>query len=110
MRGRLGRDEKLTGSDGRAAVIGTGKRWRLGLLAVFAIVASVSAAQVGSGGARSESSTAFARPEDFDGGFQFCRLVFRNATNGDGAGWSVDWPRADENLSIRLSELTRIPV
>ena len=30
--------------------------------------------------------------------------------NGDGGDWSVDWPRADENLSIRLSELTKTPV
>ena len=48
--------------------------------------------------------------DDFDGTFQFCRLEFRNASNGDGFGWSVDWPRADQNLSIRASELTRIPV
>lgn len=48
--------------------------------------------------------------DDFDGTFQFCRLQFRNASNGDGNGWSVDWPRADQNLSIRASELTRIPV
>src|SRR5204862_5626057 len=29
------------------------------------------------------------------------------APDGDGAGWFVDWPRADENLSFRFSELTR---
>ena len=52
----------------------------------------------------------YAKLEDFDGGFQFCRLVFRNGSNGDGAGWNVDLPRADENLSIRLSELSRTPV
>ena len=46
----------------------------------------------------------------YDGAFQFCRIMFRNASNGDGAGWSVDWPRADENLSFRLSELTRTSV
>ena len=47
---------------------------------------------------------------DFDGSFQFCRLQFRNSTTGDGDGWGVDWPRADQNLSIRFSELTRAPV
>jgi hypothetical protein len=46
----------------------------------------------------------------YDGAFMFCRIMFRNAANGDGAGWSVDWPRADINLSYRLSELTRTPV
>ena len=47
---------------------------------------------------------------DYDGAFMFCRIMFRNASDGDGAGWSVDWPRADENLSFRLSELTRTSV
>ena len=53
---------------------------------------------------------AYATAGDFTGGFQFCRLVFRNGPNGDGGGWNVDWPRADENLSVRLSELSRTPV
>ncbi len=44
------------------------------------------------------------------GSFQFCRVVFRTIQGGDGGDWSVDWPRADENLSIRLSELTKTPV
>ena len=52
----------------------------------------------------------FVTVDDFDGAFQFCRLEFRNGSNGDGGGWGVDWPRADQNLSIRLSELTRTPV
>ena len=51
-----------------------------------------------------------ATASDFDGRFNFCRIVFRNALDGDGGGWSVDFPRADENLSIRLSELTKTPV
>src|SRR5215468_6912630 len=46
----------------------------------------------------------------YDGAFQFCRIAFRNAMNGDGAGWYVDWPRADENLTFRLSELTTTTV
>ncbi len=48
--------------------------------------------------------------DDFDGSFHFCRLQFRNASNGDGFGWGVDSPRSDQNLSIRVSELTRLPV
>ncbi len=47
---------------------------------------------------------------DYDGGFRFCRVWFRNGSAGDGDGWYVDYPRADENLSIRLMELTKTPV
>ncbi len=59
-------------------------------------------------GGRANSRLAI--PEDFDGRFMFCRIVFRNAPTGDGGGWSVDYPRADENLSTRLSELTKTMV
>jgi hypothetical protein len=85
---------------------------RLGVpMAGLLLVASVGAAQLrGQRGGFGQYRLTFATPDDFDGGFQFCRIVFRNASNGDGNGWSVDWPRADENLSIRLSELTRTPV
>ena len=82
-------------------------------LAAVLLVASAVAAQFrGRGGRQGFNGRPlqYAKLEDFDGGFQFCRLVFRNGSNGDGAGWNVDFPRADENLSIRLSELTRVPV
>src|SRR5881397_3141494 len=46
----------------------------------------------------------------YDGSFRFCRISFRNSPEGDGDGWYVDYPRADENLSIRLAELTKAPV
>ena len=46
----------------------------------------------------------------YDGAFMFCRIMFRNASNGDGNGWYVDYPRADENLSFRFSELTTTSV
>jgi hypothetical protein len=51
-----------------------------------------------------------ATPEDFDGNFLFCRILFRNAPYGDGGGWGVDYPRADINLTFRLSELTTTTV
>jgi hypothetical protein len=55
-------------------------------------------------------SLEFATPDDFDGRFQFCRAAFRQNRAGDGANWGVDYPRADINLSIRLSELTKTTV
>jgi hypothetical protein len=51
-----------------------------------------------------------AKPEDFDGRFNFCRVAFASDFRGDGANWSVDYPRADINLSVRLSELTKTTI
>ncbi len=85
---------------GRIAIVGVG----------LVFVASLAAAQFGRNRGGSTRRAAFATREDFDGGFQFCRLVVRESGQGDGAGWNVDYPRADINLSIRLSELTRTPV
>jgi hypothetical protein len=51
-----------------------------------------------------------ATPESFDGTFQFCRLAFRSFRGGDGGSWGVDFPQADVNMSIRLSELTKARV
>ena len=61
---------------------------------------------------RSFGNLRVAAPEDFDGTFQFCRVVFANGPNGDynSGSWEVDFPRADINLSIRLSELTKTRV
>jgi hypothetical protein len=47
----------------------------------------------------------------FDGGFNFCRLMFESDRREEGGtGWRTDYPGADINLSIRLSELTKISV
>src|SRR5215218_8267230 len=46
----------------------------------------------------------------FDGRFNFCRVMFSAGSDGDGSGWWVDYPRADTNLSIRLSELTKTSI
>jgi hypothetical protein len=48
--------------------------------------------------------------ETFDGAFSFCRVMFTSVRGGFGGNWSVDYPRADVNLSIRASELTRMRV
>ncbi len=90
-------------------------RFRQQLVAIFVgvvLAASMTAAQRSTGGGFNRRPVlAYATAESMDtGAFQFCRLVFRQAANGDGHGWSVDFPRADENLSIRFSELTRAPI
>ena len=59
---------------------------------------------------RSFRSVRSAGPADVDGTFQFCRVRFSDNPAGDGGDWSVDWPRADLNLSIRLSELKNTTV
>ncbi len=59
------------------------------------------------GGFRRGFGVRVAKPEDFLGGFQFCRVAFNSDFRGDGGNWSVDYPRADINLSIRLAELTK---
>src|SRR5689334_1965542 len=69
-------------------------------VAAILLLASVGAAQFRGRGGRqgfNGRQLSYASLEDFDGGYQFCRLVFRNSSNGDGAGWNVDYPRADEN-------------
>jgi len=76
-----------------------------------ALVATLTAAQGrrrGFGGFR--AAVKWATPEDFDGNFLFCRVFFGNAPDGDGDGWGVDYPRADINLTFRLSELTKTTV
>jgi hypothetical protein len=45
-------------------------------------------------------------PWVYDGDFVFCRLAFSESRDGDGGGWSVDYPRADLNFPFRLGELT----
>jgi hypothetical protein len=78
------------------------------LLAGATLTASVAAAQFQR---RGRFGFAQIRPNPpYDGAFTFCRIMFRNASNGDGGGWAVDYPKADQNLSFRLSELTRVIV
>lgn len=78
------------------------------ILAVLLLAATVEAQFRGRGFGQRQAR--YAREGDFDGRFNFCRIVYRNAPDGDGGGWSVDYPRAEMNLSVRLSELTRTPV
>jgi hypothetical protein len=77
------------------------------LFTTLALLAATSAAaqfQRGFAGVR------VATPADFDGRFHFCRLVYQSSTRGNGGSWTTDYPNADINMSIRLSELTKTDV
>jgi hypothetical protein len=72
-------------------------------------IASAAWAQFGRGG-DSSLTAHMARPDSFDGRFHYCRAAYRPNPAGDGGGWTTDYPLADIDLSIRLSELTKTPV
>jgi len=79
------------------------------LAASMMLVAAANAQRFGGGQRGYGEYFRIRRPDrnSFNGDFTFCRLAFRQAHDGDGNGWGVDYPRADENFSIRLSELTK---
>lgn len=94
-----------------------GKRRAAGALVVVAVfVAGASALAQrdwGRGYGRGEGGIPprFARAADFDGSFQFCRLMYnRVRLHQRGLGWGTDYPDAEINFSIRLSELTKTRV
>jgi hypothetical protein len=72
-------------------------------------LASLAAAQFSRAGDSSLESH-LARPDDVDGKFHYCRAAYRRNPRGDGGSWLTDYPLADIDLSIRLSELTKIAV
>ena len=76
------------------------------LLAVALAAAESAAQQPRFRGGRFMRSEPVSTELHYDGGFNFCRIAFRNSPYGDGNGWFVDYPRADLNLSFRLGELT----
>ncbi|OFW29611.1 MAG: hypothetical protein A3H97_01585 [Acidobacteria bacterium RIFCSPLOWO2_02_FULL_65_29] len=81
-------------------------------LAALAAAATVYAQQIWVGGGRnSRMSPRFAKVEDFDGGFLYCRGYYESRwREQSGSGWRTDYPGADNNFSVRLAELTRVPV
>jgi hypothetical protein len=78
------------------------------LTALVLVVSGTALAQFGQRGRF--RGLPMAGPDSFDGRFQYCRIMYRENRFGDGDGWATDYPSADVNLSIRLSELTKTAV
>ena len=84
--------------------------WRLALLTTIVVAGAVAIVSAQRFGRFAPRALPVATIDSFDGSFQYCRAVFRGIQGGDGGGWTTDYPDADRNLSIRLSELTKTPV
>jgi len=87
------------------------------VVVAFLLAGSLAEAQRGFRGGRgrfgSESGAPprFASETDFDGKFHICRLMYQQVRQQNlGMGWGTDYPLAEINLSIRLSELTKTTV
>ena len=78
--------------------------------AICVLTAAVTYAQFGRGGRFGFGAGRIAKPEDFDGRFHYCRVVYRQSPDGRDGSWRTDYPRADINFSIRFSELTKANV
>ena len=83
---------------------------RLRLLLAVLLVAGLSAGAAAQFGFQRgiPRGTRIATEKDFDGRFNFCRLVYQG--NRNGGSWTTDYPNADINMSIRLAELTKTRV
>ena len=92
-----------------------GRRASAVIVATVLVAGATTSAQIGwgRGYGRGEGGIPprFADASSFDGDFQFCRLMYRQVrTHQRGLGWGTDYPDAEINFSIRLSELTKTRV
>ncbi len=77
---------------------------------VVTACAAVVSAQIWRGGYGFRHEPPRAPTADtFQGAFNFCRLMFTR-NRREKQGWRTDYPGADVNFSVRLSELTKAPV
>ncbi len=91
----------------------TSRRTSAIALALVLVAAVAASAQWGGGFGRMRRVPPRLPTSDanFDGGFNFCRLMYQSQwREAGGQGWSTDYPDADINFSIRFAELTKVRV
>jgi hypothetical protein len=81
------------------------------IAALVVLMASAAAAQFGGGFGPRFVPAKYPNADTFGHGFVFCRGIYRSdRREAGGTGWSTDYPDAELNFSIRLSELTKARV
>ncbi len=87
-------------------------RARTAIVVLIVLAATAASGQiwVGNGGFY-RVAPRFPDADDFDGSFLYCRGYYTSVyREQSGSGWNTDYPGADNNFSVRLAELTRVPV
>ena len=91
-----------------------GRRRLAGAIVAALLVATMAHAQqiwVGGQRGRGGYPPRWAQLSDFDGSFLYCRAFYTSRWRStSGSGWNTDYPGADNNFSVRLAELTRVPI
>lgn len=85
-------------------------RMALGVAISSVLLASGGAVEPQRRGGGQRGRSQIVTPWMYDGAYVFCRLAFREAPDGDGGGWSVDYPKADLNFPFRMGQLTAAPI
>ena len=81
------------------------------LMAVLLASAGFAQVRWGGGYRRSRVPPRYRPADHRDNGFAFCRLQYTSVLSEPaGRGWHTDYPNADTNFMIRLSELTSTKV
>jgi len=87
---------------------------RVTLVGSLLLVAAIAGAQEwfrGYGRGYNRVPPRLPQTDSYDGSFSFCRALYTSGyREQSGSGWNTDYPDADVNFSIRLSELTKTRV
>jgi hypothetical protein len=81
----------------------------VGVIGIVSLAAGVGYAQQIWRGGYGTTPPRFPTRTTFTGSFNFCRAMF-TSNRREKRGWDTDYPGADINFSIRLSELTKTDV
>src|SRR5215216_1076347 len=83
------------------------RRWTVAVIVgLIVAAAAIGYAQEIFSGYYGYTPPRFASADTFQGAFNFCRVMF-TSNRREKRGWDTDYPGADINFSVRLSELTR---